>query len=76
MKSAEEATGISLVKVKEPKADVYTDARLDNIEENIAVLHDALRGFMEWSRFPVHEKLAEAYIKPSANKPHICIRNG
>ena len=72
MKSAEEATGISLVKAKEPKSAKDVASLESVIEEHKIALLD----FMAWCRYPIPDKLAESYIKPSANKPLFCHKHG
>jgi hypothetical protein len=63
MESAEKATGISLVKVKE--------VRVNNLEARIAKLENDLASFREYCK-----GCALPIIKPGANKPMFCHKNG
>ncbi len=84
LKSSEDATGISLVrvkevKVKEEKADSASTMMMNRIcglEEATKELRDQLAIFSQWCRVPIPERLKDAYIKPSANKPLFCQENG
>ena len=67
MKSAEEATGISLVKVKEPKAVNNHEARIAKLESDMFHMVQICR------RLDASENLN---IKPSAPKPTICHKHG
>jgi hypothetical protein len=62
LKSSEDATGISLVKVKE--------VRVNNLEARIAKLENDLASFREYCK-----GCALPIIKPGANKPMFCHKN-
>ena len=67
IKSAEEATGMAIVKVKEPKAVNNHEARIAKLENDIFHLMQICR------RLDASENLN---IKPSAPKPVICHKHG
>lgn len=67
MQSAENTTGISLVKAKEPKAVNNHEARIAKLENDIFHLVQICR------RLDASENLN---IKPSAPKPTICHKHG
>jgi len=67
MQSAENTTGISLVKVKEPKKSDTHEARIAKLESDMFHMVQICR------RLDASENLN---IKPSAPKPGICHKHG
>lgn len=76
MKSAEKVTGIYLDKIKGKKEEADLAARILDLEIEQGYQTSLLRQFAEHIRYPIPQKLVDAYIKPVTNKPTFCHKHG
>ena len=76
MQSAENTTGISLVKVKEPKAVNNHEARMAKLEMDMFNLLQICIRLDAAENRRAHRENENLNIKPSSPKPTICHKHG